>query len=904
VLAYSTYLGGSGSDEGNDIAVDSAGNMYVAGSAGSANFPTTPGAFQTREAGGGFVTKLNATGSARIYSTYLSGGAIASMALDSAGNAYVTGFTQSSSLPTTPGAISNTLNGIQDGFVTKLNPTGSALIYSTYLGGSSFDAGDGIAVDSAGNAYITGHTSSSNFPTANAFDDSLGGSVDVFVTKLNTAGTALVYSTYLGGDGEDTSSGSTWTDVAVDSAGNAYVTGLTKSTNFPTANAIDDSLGGAADAFVTKFNAAGSALVYSTYLGGINGDGGRGIAVDSAGNAYVTGATTSSDFPRVNALYRQLINGQDAFVTKFNAAGSALAYSTYLGGDLGGDNAQELGNDIAVDAAGNAYITGDTGATNFPTANPIQPTKAGGALVTDGFVTKLDAAGPVIAFSTYLGGDGSDSGNAIAADASGNIYVTGRTNSLNFPTANAIQPAKDGSNSDAFVSKIGSFVITGRVVDSGGAGLAGVTVTLSGASSATTTTDAGGNFLFLKTVAFVNYTVTPFKSGFTFSPETLQNVYLGSNYDLLFIGTPTSPGPTPTPATTQFNQTSYTASEGTGFVNVTLTRTGDTTGEASVKYQTSDAAGSQNCTTFNGKASERCDYTTSVGTVIFAAGEASKTFTIPLIDDAWVEGDETFTITLTNAVDLTLGTPVSATVVITDNDASAPTSNPIDGVNFFVRQQYLDILNRLPDTIGFQNWVNTLTPCPNGGFGEPPTSNCDRLYVAAGFFQSDEFLKRGYFAFRFYMVSFNQRPTYRQFIPDMAQVGGPKSPAEEETAKVEFANAFVQRPEFLAKYPGLTGQPLADALLQTAGLPAGSYVAGVQTNGQILRGIAEGSAAFNKFLTEGTVSILYFGFQRRDPDTIGYQNNVNTLNADPNNLRHMIFIFIYSTEYRQRFGPP
>jgi hypothetical protein len=152
------------------------------------------------------------------------------------------------------------------------------------------------------------------------------------------------------------------------------------------------------------------------------------------------------------------------------------------------------------------------------------------------------------------------------------------------------------------------------------------------------------------------------------------------------------------------------------------------------------------------------------------------------------------------------------------------------------------------------------------------------------------------------MVSFNQRPTYAQFMPDMAEVGGPKSPAEEEASKVAFANAFVQRPAFLTKYPGLSGQPLADALLQTAGLPAGSYNAGSQTNGQILRGIAETSAAFNKFLTEGTVSILYFGFTRRDPDTTGYQNNVNTLNANPNNLRHMIFIFIYSTEYRGRFG--
>src|ERR1044072_2758594 len=206
---------------------------------------------------------------------------------------------------------------------------------------------------------------------------------------------------------------------------------------------------------------------------------------------------------------------------------------------------------------------------------------------------------------------------------------------------------------------------------------------------------------------------------------------------------------------------------------------------------------------------------------------------------------------------------------------------------------------------GLQNWINTLGPCPNGGFGEPPTSNCDRLHVAAGVFQSDEFLNRGYFVFRFYMVSYNQRPTYAQFIRDMALVGGPKSPAEEEASKVAFADAFVQRPEFLARYGTLTGQALANALLQTAGLPSSTFtVSGNMSNGRILRGVMETAAVGNRFLTEGTVSIQYFGFLRRDPDTIGYQNNVNTLNANPSNLRHMIFIFINSTEYRGRFGPP
>lgn len=352
----------------------------------------------------------------------------------------------------------------------------------------------------------------------------------------------------------------------------------------------------------------------------------------------------------------------------------------------------------------------------------------------------------------------------------------------------------------------------------------------------------------------------------------------------------------------QFEQSSYSVNEGAPFSTISVTRSGDATAAVNVSYATSDLAGLQGCTVTNGIDSERCDYVTSVGTLRFAAGETSKTFIVPNIDDVWVEGNEVFTVTLRNPTGASLGTQSSATVTIVDNDFSPSSNNPIDGVDFFIRQQYLDFLNRQPDSVGFQNWVNTLAPCPNGGFGEPPASSCDRLHVAAGFFQSDEFLNRGYWAFRFYMVAFNQRPTYAQFIPDMAEVGGPKSPAEEEAAKLAYAEAFVQRVAFTSRHGNLSGQALADVLTQNAALPPLMVSPGM-TNGQILRAIAERQTTLDRYLTEGTVSILYFGFQRRDPDAIGYQNNVDTLNANPNNLRHMIFIFIYSTEYRNRFGP-
>jgi len=225
----------------------------------------------------------------------------------------------------------------------------------------------------------------------------------------------------------------------------------------------------------------------------------------------------------------------------------------------------------------------------------------------------------------------------------------------------------------------------------------------------------------------------------------------------------------------------------------------------------------------------------------------------------------------------------------------------IDDIDFFVQEQYIDFLGRFPDSVGFANWNTTLANCPNGGFGEFLNPQCDRVHVSAGFYQSVEFQDRGYFAYRFYEVGLGRRPLYKEFIPDMALVGGSQSPAQSDASKTTFTNNFVLRPEFTAKYPGLSGQPLANAIWQTAGLPGSPISAGAMTNGQILRAIAETQLAFDKFLNRGFVSMEYFGYLRRDPDTIGFQNWVDTLNADPTNFRHMIFGFIYSDEYRNRF---
>jgi uncharacterized protein (TIGR03437 family) len=557
VLAYSTYLGGSGDDSGYGIAVDSSGNAYVTGYTFSSNFPAAnPLQASNRGNMDVFVTKLNAAGSALVYSTYLGGSGDDSghgIAVDSSGSAYVTGYTTSSNFPTANALQPSYGGGKCDAFVTKLNAAGSALVYSTYLGGGYSDEAFGIAVDPSGNAYVTGLTDSSNFPTANALQASLRGYGDAFVGKLNAAGSALVYSTYLGGSGDDGGYG-----IAVDSSGNAYVTGYTWSGNFPTANALQASNGGS-DAFVTRLNAAGSALVYSTYLGGSGEDGGYGIAVDSSGNAYVTGYAWSTNFPTANALQRSNRGFINAFVTKLNAAGSALVYSTYLGGGT-----IDRGYAIAVDSSGNARVTGGTYSSDFPTANALQASKGG---LINAFVTELNAAGSALAYSTYLGGE--DEGGGIAVDSSGNAYVAGYTSSRNFPTAAALQPAYGGGGYDAFVAKISSAVACTYSI-----ALASASAPASGGTaSVTVAAPTGCTWTAASNTSWITITAGSTGSGNgTVSYSVAANTATASRTGTLTIAgqtfTVTQPGVTCTYAIAPASQ-SFTASAGTGSVTVT-----------------------------------------------------------------------------------------------------------------------------------------------------------------------------------------------------------------------------------------------------------------------------------------------------------------------------------------------
>ena len=340
------------------------------------------------------------------------------------------------------------------------------LTYSTYLGGANspygnniygWDIGMGIAVDASGNAYVTGETWSTDFPTANSYQAASGGDWDVFVAKLSADGSSLLYSTYLGGSGGDEGS-----NIAVDSSGNIYISGLTASTNFPvTSNAFQAINNGVSDIFVAKLNASGDTLLYSTYLGGSGEDLGMDLALDSSGKAYVTGLTASTDFPTANPVQPAYGGGiYDAFFVKLDLAASgaaSLVYSTYLGGS--GD---DRGIRIDVDNAGNAYAAGATSSTNFPTVNPIQGANGGGAF--DVFVTKINAAGSALFYSTFLGGAGGDRGVGIAVDKnSGEVYVTGRTDSVNFPTTNGAFDTSCGTDGscnggflDGFAAKINS----------------------------------------------------------------------------------------------------------------------------------------------------------------------------------------------------------------------------------------------------------------------------------------------------------------------------------------------------------------------------------------------------------------------------------------------------------------
>lgn len=475
VLSYATFFGGAGSDIAWDLALDAAGNIYVAGETMSAGL-ATPGVVQptnrlgTRFGGDVFVAKFDNLATNLIFATYLGGNgddAALGLAVSADGNAFLTGFTTSSNFPTV-NALRPTISGTKDpnfgvypmdGFVAALSTNGSSLLFSTYLGGSSHDEGIGIALDPTGAIYVTGFTDSTNFPTAGTTFTNYNGGRDAFVTKLAPGGTNLVYSLFLGGTNVDNGEG-----IVADAAGNAYVAGFTASTNFPLTNAIQAFLNnpaadtnivlGGNDAFIAILS-PGGALLRSTFLGGGRDDVAFRIALDSATNIYVAGSTRSPDFPVAPPGNTNLPRGvsatisiEDVFVARLAPDATNWAYSVIFGGTV-----RDEAWDVAVDAEGRAHVVGVTFATNFPTADTagfLRATNSGGG---DVFVAVLGPEGTNLVRSAYLGGSRDDYGYAIKLDAAGNEYLVGRTASTNFPTLAPYQPTFAGTN-DAFLAKI------------------------------------------------------------------------------------------------------------------------------------------------------------------------------------------------------------------------------------------------------------------------------------------------------------------------------------------------------------------------------------------------------------------------------------------------------------------
>jgi uncharacterized protein (TIGR03437 family) len=491
VVVQATYLGGTRYDTISAMAIDSSGNIYVTGWTNSADFPVTAGAYNTQYVGGPcpvdeppfgtadawcndvFVTKLNATGTALTYSTYVGGTQYdnpAGIAVDSQGNAYVTGWTDSPDFPITAGALQQTLGGgnlFQDAFLFQLDPSGAKLLYSTYIGGTQDDQGTAIAVSASGDLYLAGTTFSPDFPVRNALQPQSGGGdcssffftnnetacSDAFLMHWHVPAMTLVYSTYLGGSGNDAASA-----LALDTAGNVYLTGSTFSADFPLVHPLQAAPGGGpcvdvaadnepacSDAFIAKINAAGNALVYSTFLGGPGNDAATSIAVDAQGSAYVAGTTYSASFPLVNPIQNKPGSGicygvwgvmkgtvpcSDAFAAKINPQGTVLVYSTYLGG-VGDDSATA----IAVDAGGNAFVAGGTSAFGFPLTSDALSHCNG-----PGFLTELSPDG-ALTYSTFLNG----SIAALALAGAGHIYLAGEPSPLALPLAPNAVPTTFGS---------------------------------------------------------------------------------------------------------------------------------------------------------------------------------------------------------------------------------------------------------------------------------------------------------------------------------------------------------------------------------------------------------------------------------------------------------------------------
>ena len=677
-LVYASFLGLSA--EGQTIAVDSTGAAYVAGYTYDTNFPTKS-AYQTKNKSAlygscgdstTFVAKFAATGSSLVYSTYLGGTCDDhpnGIAVDSSGAAYIVGTANSSDFPTYAAVQSTCGNDYEGVYVTKLAPAGNALAYSTYLCGGHADDGGGIAVDSSGAAYVTGMTASGNWPLHSAYNPVWNGSQEAFVTKLSATGNSLVYSTYLGGSGNEGGTG-----IAVDSTGAAYVVGWSSDNNFPLVNPFQSTnrnLEGSANVFVTKFSPAGTSLVYSTYLGGNGGSTGAGelptgIAVDAGQAAFVTGVTYSTNFPLLNA-YQSTNKNQVAgtcFVTKFATAGNSLIYSTYLGGSVSSAATGDVCNGISVNSAKEAYVAGQTYSANFPVLSPLQASLGQNSYLA--FVTKFTATGG-LSFSTYLGGsNGNAKADAIALDGLGGVYVTGFASSPDFPTTGAYQKTTSTSGGP-FVAKLQDPTSTSTVVNTSPDGFtftvdgtsytaaqsftwtAGTTHTIAVTSPQTLASVAGTRYAWSNwsDSGAQSHTITASSSGGTFTATFSPSAYL-----LTATASPAADGKVtanPTSADGYYNsgtsvQLTAAANSGYRFVNWTGDLSGATNPQTVSMTTTHSVTANFSANTVSPSLT-----ITKTHTGKFAQGQTNAAYTITVSNQASA-GPTSGTVTVTDTI--------------------------------------------------------------------------------------------------------------------------------------------------------------------------------------------------------------------------------------------------------------
>jgi hypothetical protein len=794
-------------------------------------------------------------------------------------------------------------NGLASNQVNSLaiDPVNSSIIYAGSIDNGVYkttNGGSNWAVTGLAYSSVNALTIDPTNPSV-LYAGSFTSQTDAFVTELNAAGSALVYSSYLGGTGYDKAFG-----IAVDSQGNPYITGTTASIDFPLAQLLQQMSGIATEAFIMKLNGANKSLVFSTYLGGSKPDQANGITVDADGNIYVVGVTHSGNFPTTSALQPTLNNISDAFITKISAPGPPstpstlqLSASSYSVGEASGHV------DITVNRTGGSvgavtvnYATSDGTAT----AGSDYSSTSGTLSFADGETTKsftvpitndsLNEANETVNLSLS-----SVNGNATLGTPSTAVLTIIDDDPQPEITINDISILEGNSGQTTAVFTVSlSTKTTGQV-------------TVQYRTSAGTATSDEDYMTAFGTILF-----GPQQSSQTiFVPINGETLYEPDETFFVNLSNPTNAVIVKVQGVCtilnddipnmQLSKSSYTVNEGAGSASVVVVR-GDISNAASVNYATSDPAGLTNCNVINGIASSRCDYVTSVGTLRFAVGESSKTISIPIVDDNFTEGNETFAITLSNpSAGTTFGSNTTATVTIADNANTS--GNPIDNVTFFVRQHYIDFLGREPDSFG-QGWRDMLNTCTSGDI------SCDRIEVSSRFFRSAEFQERGYFVYRFYSASFGRKPNYEEFIPDVAKVSGFLTEAEKEANKVAFVDEFMQRTEFRNKYDSQT-TPTAyvNALIASSGLSShpshDGWIAGL-TNGsltraQVLRQLAESAELSNKYSVEAFVVMQYFGYLRRNPDS-QYKVWIATLNQNPADYRRMVDGFMNSTEYKARFG--